>query len=369
MRPAVGMVLGVFLLGGASPGVANAQPAAAPRTALVSKSAEAVATQPVGTPVLGFVSISPARTSGRRADAASEPVYSRTRLQLNAILGVPGASLLGGPLAIPAGVSSIHFAPGQRYAIVETEPGESVALAQFAGTQMLTPAALPASLRAPDLISFSPNASAAALFSAAESLVVVLTGLPGAPQVARQIDGAALPADIGELAIADDGATIIAGTSDSRVLLLGGDGSQRLLYSAGELGGIAFVPGSTDAVVFDRDGGTAMLIANTATAPAMRPLAEGISAPQAGASMLQVDSRGALVSVTGANDVWRIDLQSQQVQDVHLSSAVTMMQPLRAAGRYVLSAQPGQPAWVLDTGGVTSGVFFVPRQMASARVR
>jgi len=327
-----------------------------------------VAAQPMQAPVLGFVSLAPAGTSGRRVHAGSEPVYSGARLRLNAIVGVPGSAALSGPLAIPANVASIHFAPGQEYAIVEMEPGESVALAQFAGTQMLPPAALPTGLMAPDLISFSPSASAAVLFSAAQPRVAVLTGLPGTPQLARQMEGSALPADISELAIADDGATIIAGTSDGRVLLLAGDGSQRLLYSAGELGGIAFVPGSSDAVVFDRQGGRAMLIANAATAPAMRPLAEGLSAPQTGASMLQVDTRAVVVSATGASDVWRIDLQTQQVQDIHLSSALTMMQPLRAAGRYLLSAQPGQPAWVLDTSGETSGVFFVPRQTAAARM-
>jgi len=369
MRPAIAMVLAVFAFWGASPGAANAQePGVTPRMAAVSRNTEAVAAPPMQTPVFGFVSLAPVGPSGRRVHAGSESDFSRYRLQLSAIAGVPGSAVLSGPLAIPSNVTSIHFAPGQQYAIVEMEPGESVALAQFTGTQMLPPAALPAGLSAPDLISFSPNASAAVLFSAAESRVAVLNGLPAAPQAARHIEGAALPADIRELAIADDGATVIAGTSDGRVLVLAGDGSQRLLYSAGELGGVAFVPGSTDAVVFDRQGGRAMLIANAATAPAMRPLAEGLPAPQTGALMLQVDTRAALVSAAGASDVWRIDLQTQQVQDIRLSSGLTMMQPLRAAGRYLLSAQPGQPAWVLDTSGETSAVFFVPRQIAAARM-
>jgi len=368
MRPAIAMVLAVFVCWGASPSAANAQDlTAAPRTVAVSRSAEA-AVQPMQAPVLGFVSIAPARPGGRRVDPGSEPVFSGTRPRLSAIVGVPGSAVVSGPLAIPASVASIHFAPGQQYAIVEMEPGEPVALAQFAGAQMLPPSELPTSLRAPDLISFSPSASAAVLFSKAESRLAVLTGLPGAPQVARQIDGADLPAGLRELAIADDGATVIAGTSDGRALLLASDRSQRLLYSVADLGGMAFVPGSTDAVVFDREGGRAVLIANAATAPAMRPLAEGL-APQTGATMLQVDSRAALISATGTKDVWRIDLRTQQVQDIRLSSALTMMQPLRAAGRYLLSAQPGQPAWVLDTSSETSTVYFVPRQMAAARVR
>ena len=369
MRPAIAMVLAVFVCWGASSGAANAQePGVTPRMAALSRNAEA-AVQPMQAPVLGFVSLAPAGTSGRGIHRTSEPIFSGARPRLNAIVGVPGSAVVGGPLAIPTNIASIHFAPGQGYAVVEMEPGESVALAQFAGTQMLPPAALPTGLMAPDLISFSPNASAAVLFSAAQSRLVVLTGLPGAPQATRQMEGSVLPADIRELAIADDGATVIAGSSDGRVVLLAGDGSQKLLYSAGDLGGVAFVPGSSDAVVFDRQGGRAMLIANAATAPAMRSLAEGLSAPQTGTSVLQVDGRGALVSAIGASDVWRIDLQTQQVQDIRLSSRLTTMQPLRAAGRYLLSAQPGQPAWVLDTSGETSAVFFVPRQMATAAVR
>jgi len=368
MRPPIAMVLAVFVFRGASPGAVSAQePAGASRMAALSRNAEVTA-PPMQTPVLGFVSVAPAGTGGRRVHDAAVTGLSRTRLQVNALVGIPGSAAISGPLSIPSSVTSMHLAPGQGYAIVETEPGDSVALAQFAGTQVLAPTALPANVKAPDLISFSPNASAAALFSAAQPRLVVLTGLPTAPQVARQMESGALPGNIRELAIADDGATVMAGTSDGRVLLLSGDGTQKLLYSATDLGGIAFVPGSTDAVVFDREGGRTMLIASAATAPSMRSLAEGLAIPKTGVCIVQVDARSVLVSAIGATNVWRIDLQTGQVQDVRLSPALTMMQPLRAAGRYVLSAQPGQPAWVLDTSGETSTVFFVPRQMATSRV-
>jgi len=370
MRSAVVGALGVFCFVSVGSDVGRAQGlmGGAPRGAGVSRNEAAVATSPMQAPVLGFVSVAPPGAAMGRTRIVSGAGWSRATVRLYPIAGVPGSAVISGPVALPAGVTGIHFAPNQSFALVETDLRESVGLLQLSGSQPVLGAALPAGITAPDLVSFSPGGSAAALLSRAEGRLAVLNGLPGAPQLAREITGAALPEGIVQVAAADDGATVLAGTSDGRVVLLAADGSQRLLYTATELGGIAFEPVSTDAVVFDRGVGQAMLIANAGAAPAVRLLAENLP-KQNGTAVLQVDARAAFVSGVGAKDVWRIDLQTQQVQDIHLPSALSTMQPLRAPGRYLLSAQAGQPAWVLDTSGETSAVYFVPRQIAADRVR
>ncbi len=38
--------------------------------------------------------------------------------EVRAIFGIPGAAILSQPLALPAGVTNLNFAPGQKYAIV-----------------------------------------------------------------------------------------------------------------------------------------------------------------------------------------------------------------------------------------------------------
>jgi hypothetical protein len=64
-------------------------------------------------------------------------------------------------------------------------------------------------------------------------------------------------------------------------------------------------------------------------------------------------------------------LQSLRVQDLPLLATVTMLEPLRTSGRYLLSWQSGQPAWIVDATGQTCAVYFVPANVnaVSAQAR
>jgi len=325
------------------------------------------ATQPMQSPVLGFVTTS--RTALVRGQGRGGESYSNPSVTVRAILGVPGAAMLSGALTLPRGIAGAYFAPGQNFALVEQRVG-SLALLQFNGTLAGPLQAIPGSISRPDIVSFSPNASAAAVFSAEEGRLILITGLPASPQLSRDVS-ANLPAGIQGLAFADDGVTLLAATSDGRVLLLPSGGGTETIYSGGKLSGLVFASASTDALVFDGDGSKVLLLQNVSTAPATRLLAEGLSGIP-GAALLQFDANTAWIGAVNGKQLSRIDLETLHADTVTLSAGVAMLQPLLAPHRFLLSAPPGQAVWVLDTSNSTSSaagnVYFVPPQLAM-RVR
>jgi len=366
MRAALVPILGVFVsLGMGLNGAAQERLAFERSAVRVSSQAVSSTSQPIQSSVLGFVVNAP--TVVREGRRPSGNTYSIARAQVRAILGIPGAAMLSTPLALPAGIENVYFAPRQNYALAEQSTG-TVALLQFSGTQSGSIIAVPGTLHKPDLVTFSPNGLSAAIFSAEEGHLLVFTGLPNSPQLSRDLSGGDLPAGIKTLALADDGATLLAGTSDSRVLVLRSGSAAQLAYSATDLAGIAFAPASTDALLFDHEGAKALLLQNVATAPSPRMLAEGL-AGLSGAIVLEVDNGSALVGAVNAKSLSRIDLQTLRVDSITLAAGLTTLRPLGISHRFLLSAQPGQAAWILDTSSDASAVYFVPPQRIAMATR
>jgi DNA-binding beta-propeller fold protein YncE len=278
--------------------------------------------------------------------------------EVRTIQGIPGASTLSDPLALPDGVTSIEFAPGQQFAVFEQTNGASIGVITFSsvGTGPLIP--IPGGISQPDIISFSPNGTAVALYSASEGRLQVIGGLPNQPQLNREMSSSELPGAVRLLALADDGVTLLEGTADSAVYLLAGSGPQ-LLESVSDLGGMVFTPKSNDALIFDRDGSTLSLLQGVSGVRSSRQLASGLAGLE-GTIGLQTDGSRAIVTSANTNHLWQIDLQSLQVQDVQLPTEPAMLQPLRVSGQYLLSWQSGRPAWILDTSQEKGAVYFVP---------
>lgn len=366
MRASLVSTLSVFIwLAAGLPGTAQERAALENPAVRVAPLNTASTAQPMGSPVLGFVeSASNTVSRGRRSPAEG---LSTTAAQVRAILGVPGAAIVSSPLALPRGIQNVYFAPGENYALAEQLEG-TLALISFTGTQAGPLQAIPGTLSRPDIVSFSPSGSAAAVFSIEEGHLAIITGLPNSPQLAHDLSAADLPAGIQMLALADDGATLLAGASDGRVLMLRPGSAPAPVYSAGQLGGIVFAPASSDALVFDGAGAKVVLLQNVATAPATRMLAEGLTG-FSGAALLQVDSGAAVVGAMNGKQISRIDLQTLHVDNLTLPAPLTMLQPLRASHRFLLSALQGQPAWILDMSGEIGAVYFVPRQSVAVMAR
>src|SRR5579862_2903748 len=85
--------------------------------------------------LMGFCVTLSGQTSG--SGWISTPVVglfaTEDRLQVQPILGVSGASLLGPPVALPAGVTRVYLGPTQDSALVEDTSAAALGLLRFAG--------------------------------------------------------------------------------------------------------------------------------------------------------------------------------------------------------------------------------------------
>lgn len=285
--------------------------------------------------------------------------------EVRAILGIPGASMLSRPLALPTGATSLNFAPGQKYAIVAGAAGGSLGVMTFPSATPGPLVEISGAIAQPDIVSFSPNGTAAVVYSASEGRLEVLSGLPATPRIAREMSTTDLPSAVRLLALADDGATLLEGTANSIVYLLPEGVGPQLLETAGDLEAMAFVPKSENALIFDRNAGALSLLQSVNSVPSHRPLAGGLTG-LGGQIALQVAAGRVFITSTSSNRLWQVDLQSSLVQDLQLPATATMLEPLRASGNYLLSWQSGQPAWIVDTTGQTGSVYFVPAANGAA---
>lgn len=327
-------------------------------------------------------------------------VYAADISELRTILGIPGASRLSGPLALPSEVINVIFAPGQQCALAEQANGAPISVIAFPAANPVPLVEIPNAIAHPDMVGFSPSGGNAVVYSVSEQRLQVITGLLSTPRVAREMGFAALPDDVQLLAIADDGITLLEGTVNNDVYILAEASGPQLIHSAEALGGMAFTPGSRDLLVFDPSSGTLSLLQNVVSPPRLPPRPPGpvalalgagakgtpvldgnggpgtpVSPPSmtpkcitlasgltgfTGTVFLQADSHVATITSTAANDLAEVDLQNRLVQHLRLPANAAALQPLRTPGKYLLSYQAGQPALILDTSGTQASLYFIP---------
>jgi len=295
--------------------------------------------QGMQTPVLGFVS---------------------TGAQLRPLLGIPGASAVGEPFALPAGVMGVHFEPHQNYALLSpTTGGGFIGLMTFQEEGEGAVISICGAISQPDIVAFSPSGAVAVLYSNKEERLQVISGLPNSPELARTIPANDLPDEPRFLAIADDGVTLLEGTVQNAVYLLPQVGSPRFIHSLGDLQGMAFVPRTSDVAVFDREAGAAFLLQDVTGASSYVPLAEGLTG-LGGTVFLETSSASTVIASTASSSLWQINLQSLNLENIHLPGMPQMLEPLRTSGDYLLFYRSGLPAWILDSNGGVGVVSLVP---------
>jgi hypothetical protein len=304
----------------------------------------------------------PAGSNGYVPEPMQRPLlgfaYDNEAGELRAILGIPGALVFGNPLALPAEVTNVHFAPGQRHAIVERD-GAPLGLLPLPGINPGPITEIPSSIIEPSIVSFSPNGASVAIYSSSEGRLEIITGLPDSPRLLRDLTRDDLPDEVKVLALSDKGPTLLEGTVDNDVYRLRLGAVPEFVYGVTDLGGLTFAPSSDDALVFDRDGGSAFLLQNITGSVSHRLIAEQLPDLD-GDIVLNFSAGQARISSTNSGHLWQIDLRNQELQDVQLPATPLMLQALRTSGKFLLSAEPSQPAWVLDTTGAAGTLYFVP---------
>lgn len=150
-------------------------------------------------------------------------------LNVTPILGIASAAHLSAAVAAPEGVSAVYLPPRQQYALVEQSTAVPISIWNLQSsdhahiTQSITGA-----LSHADYVAFSPRGTSAALYSDSQSRLQVLTGLPGMACVSADVSTQTLGRPI-NLAVADDGAVVVAATASAQSSVWSGGNAWRLL--------------------------------------------------------------------------------------------------------------------------------------------
>ncbi len=144
-------------------------------------------------------------------------------------------------------------------------------------------------------------------------------------------------------------------------LLSSGGATQTVLTLAGPAA-IAFLPGSRNAAVMDRGAGSVQLVRNGSSGVSSSVLATGLT----GAADISATGDGQSLVVTrpSANGIWMVHAGTGAVSSFSSQIAPAGLMRLANQDSYLISSEPGQPAWIFVPNAMGSGggarTVFVP---------
>lgn len=275
---------------------------------------------------------------------------------IRAITGVPGAFAYSDPLALPEGIIRVRLAPGRDFALVERAEASLGILHLNAGAADRVDS-IGSAMAAADWVVFGPSGQSAMLFSASANRLQVLSGLPDAPRITLDLDGATLPERPHTGTVSDDGRLVLI-ASFHAVYRLGEENGAQLLLSGARISSVAVFHNGRDAAVSDHGTGTVYLLPNAAAAAGPRVLASGLD----GAGKIWPSWDGTMVFVARASALTMssVVVASGEVRSFASYAAPVTLQPLRNRDTFLISASQGEPGWIFYRDGHDARVAFVP---------
>jgi hypothetical protein len=298
----------------------------------------------------------PRKTSTALSGPSLGFVFDNTSKSVRPVLGLPGAAVQGSPLSVPFTLDRAEAAQRGAFLLAIDRADSRVIEITAAGAQKLSNVSA-----APDVVVFSPSASAAALYYRDRAVVEVLEGLPGTTAPAASLNVAALPQPVSALAISDDGLVLAAsptGPDSAQVFAVGNHRPATLILTVGRVAGLAFIGASEDALLAD---GTANLVYRVhagVTAAVIAGIAEGVSAPVALAA--SADGKRAVIANGGGAPLVLLDLVDRTATKTSCPCRVSQVEPM--AGNAVFRVtDPSEPViWLLDADLPAPRFLFVP---------
>ncbi len=294
----------------------------------------------------------PAQT-GEIKGPVSGYVFDASTHSLRPILGIPGSSLLGDPLALGFDVASAFVAPRQDAAFVVAADGSLHAFGLNAGAAAERPVdSLPAS---PQKVVFSPSGSAAALLSGGS--IAVVKGLPDSPAIAGGLD---LPSgtEPDALAISDDGAVLLVSANQAVRYYGSFSDLGKLLDSAGSVL-MAFAAGGHDAAIADPSGAGILLFHDLTGATTSEVLATSDDTIAGAAALaFSADGKRLLVASSPARSVTSFDLAADGRTAIPCECIPKVLS--RMGDLFRLNELGAEPLWLLDPRPSEARVLFVP---------
>jgi hypothetical protein len=281
-------------------------------------------------------------------------VFDKAARALRPVLGLPGASLLGGPIHWRYHVDQAFIAPRLDSVVGVTPEGAFRLFRMRDGS--VTELAVDSLTQAgsPYTVAYSPSGSSVALY--AGNRVQLINGLPDAPVVGGSIDLTAAGAP-SALAVSDDARTLLVSVNNSIRLFESYADMGKLIDTApGAL--VAFAAGSHDAAVADAAAGVVLYhdLAGAGSSQVIAPPDQNGAASSALA--FSADGKALFLASGAAQAVTQLDLSAGSRNRIACNCSPTELAPMGDVFR--LTELGGDPLWLLDAPESTPRIVFVP---------
>jgi hypothetical protein len=297
-------------------------------------------------------------------------VWDTAGQALRPVRGVPGASIVGSALSnVPGGGTSIVAAASS------ARSGIALYL-DVKGNLYQSPLAGGASTRiasVPGATSLIINNSGSYVLltgkaNSGSNVAALISGLPQGAAT-HALDVSTLTGALSG-AVSDTGAVVLASSSSQatgsvQLLAYGGQSAGTSIGTLQAFGGMQFVPGSDELIAADGGTGAFTTISHVSTTPVSASLST--TASIASPASLDITSDGRwVVAANHAGDVLRIDLTGAQAAVKAHCSCVPAQVSTMTGTTLRLVTEGGGPLWIVDAGGVSPRVLFVPAITAAS---
>ena len=240
---------------------------------------------------LGLTALAFAAESGGPSGPVSGAVFDRSSRSIRPILGIPGSSYLGPDAA--AGLDEAAVAPNGSLALALS----AGRLVLVRGLERLSPVSvdIEGALADAGRIAWSPDSSAAVLYSPASRRIQVIRNVEKSP-VAGSATELAAAGRLSSLAV-DASGNVLAGVEGAGLFLHAAGQPARLLAPFGNVTSLLLTRGGADVFVVDREKGLIAEIRDFLTSAAVMPFTDGLLDP-AGIALSR-DKRQMFVATAG----------------------------------------------------------------------
>ena len=294
-------------------------------------------------------------------------VWDPSALGVRPILGVSAAASMGAALYADSGYSAAVISQLRRYALLTNKEGQTVLVTLPNGE----PQTLVNQRSALQKLALSPSGNAALIYASDLSTLTLIQGLPGTPRPQTiTLPGSAAA----ERAVVGDTGLILIATKQadgtSLVRSVTPSGSTATVITAGQLGGFAFLPHSTNALIADAAQNAVLLASGLGGTPGISRvagLADGIAEPMAVAA--SADGRWAVVANRQGSTIVRVDLTNRApISQVRCSCSPNVLLSLAGNSVFLLTPPGAGSLSLFDGDAAKPRILFIPGiQTASAR--
>lgn len=305
-----------------------------------------------------------AAASGINGPVSGFMLDARSRA-LRPVNGLPGAAVMGAPLAIPFQVQLAAVAPRRDFALAAGFD-DNAQVVLVSGLSAAAPAvsSIAGVIGGVTRIALSAGGSAALLYSASSAQLQTLSGLPDNPRAGAAIDVSGLGDAITALAVDDTGAVLVVGTGSQdagAVYLIPADGAAARLAPAHNVSALVLLNGARDVAFASNTSNEIVRVSN---------IAGTISAQIVGSANDGVSNPVGLAAAKGDSELWVANAGSSSLlvfnlaqpgppESIDLPSAPTRCDVLNGRSMLVLNDVGQAPLLLLDPEA-DRAVYFVP---------